>query len=601
MRPRRARTRLALAAVAATAALTAAACGSSSSPSAAAAAGAPVSGGTATFAEQPATAPNYIFPLMPGQYANNANISDFQFLMFRPLYWFGYQGKPSYNPGVSLAERPVFSNGNKTVTVTLKPYQWSNGTPVTNADVALWVNMVKAEKTHWFGYVPGAFPDDITAMTLSGTQTITFTLSKAFSTQWFLHNQLSQITPLPAAWDETAPGAPSHCDTTIADCAAVYKFLAGQSKDLTTYATNPLWQIVDGPWKLSSFTTAGRAVFVPNPKYSGSSKPRLAQFIEEPFSTDSAEYNVLRAGGLTYGYVPTSDIGLPLSGYQVQPWNGWTIALLFLNYHNRTAGPVFAQTYVRQAMQHLIDQTGLITAAFHGAAVPDYGPVPLTPKTSLLSSYVQSDPYPFSVASATALLSSHGWKVVPGGTDTCQKPGSGTGECGAGVAAGASLSFTFSYPSGIQAVDLETQFLKSDFAKAGITLTLKSTPNVLSQVQSCTTNQPLCSWQIGDYGPVSWFFGNDSYPTGGQLFQTGSGFNAGSYSSPALDTLISATHTSSSVSALKAYEDFMASQLPVLWQPSSVQQVSAVVNTLHGAYPQDPILNIYPENWYFTK
>ncbi|MHB1800519.1 MAG: ABC transporter substrate-binding protein, partial [Actinomycetes bacterium] len=130
MRPRRARTRLALAAVAATAALTAAACGSSSSPSAAAAAGAPVSGGTATFAEQPATAPNYIFPLMPGQYANNANISDFQFLMFRPLYWFGYQGKPSYNPGVSLAERPVFSNGNKTVTVTLKPYQWSNGTPV---------------------------------------------------------------------------------------------------------------------------------------------------------------------------------------------------------------------------------------------------------------------------------------------------------------------------------------------------------------------------------------------------------------------------------------------------------------------------------------
>jgi peptide/nickel transport system substrate-binding protein len=55
------------------------------------------------------------------------------------------------------------------------------------------------------------------------------------------------------------------------------------------------------------------------------------------------------------------------------------------------------------------------------------------------------------------------------------------------------------------------------------------------------------------------------------------------------------------VSALYAYENFMASQLPVLWQPVAAQQVSAVKDNLVGAYPQDPVLNIYPESWHFTK
>jgi peptide/nickel transport system substrate-binding protein len=558
-------------------------------------------GGTVTFAEQPLGAPNYIFPLMPGTYANSANISDFQFLMYRPLYWFGYKGQPHYNPQVSLASRPVFSNGGTTVTVTLKPYQWSNGTPVTNADVALWVNMVKAERANWFAYVPGAFPDNIVAMSLQGTRTITFTLSKAFSHQWFLHNELSQITPLPAAWDETAPGVASHCDTTIADCAAVYTFLAGQSKSLGTYATNPLWQIVDGPFKLAQFNSSGFVKMVPNTRYSGTPKPTISAFEELPFSSDTAEYTALRGGGVTYGYVPPADIGQSVPGYKIEPWYGWETALVFLNYHNPSAGPIFSQLYVRQAMQHLIDQPALIKAAFGGAAAVDYGPVPMTPATSLVSSYVKSVPYPFSVNSAISLLRSHGWKVVPHGTDTCAHPGTGAGECGAGIAAGTPLSFTYVYQTGLLSQTLEAQFLVSDFAKAGVTLAAKGSANILGAIGPCTAGQASCTWQIGTFGSPSWFYGNDNYPTGGEMFQTGAGFNVGSYSNETLDALIGTTHTSSSVSALYAYENFMASQLPVLWQPVAAQQVSAVKDTLVGAYPQDPVLNIYPESWHFTN
>ena len=109
-----------------------------------------------------------------------------------------------------------------------------------------------------------------------------------------MYNELSQITPMPAAWDRTASG-PSNCDTTVSDCAAVYSYLAAQAKDLDTYATNPTWAIVDGPWKLSAFNADGHITFVPNKSYSGPIKPKLAAFQEVPFTTDAAEYDVLQS------------------------------------------------------------------------------------------------------------------------------------------------------------------------------------------------------------------------------------------------------------------------------------------------------------------
>jgi len=38
---------------------------------------------------------------------------------------------PNLNPSLSLAENPVYSDGNTTVTIDLKPYKWSNGETVT--------------------------------------------------------------------------------------------------------------------------------------------------------------------------------------------------------------------------------------------------------------------------------------------------------------------------------------------------------------------------------------------------------------------------------------------------------------------------------------
>ena len=158
------------------------------------------------------------------------------------------------NPSLSLANTPTWS-GN-TATITLKHYMWSDGTPVTTADVMFWVNMLKAVgATDWGAYTgfPASFVKSIKVVSPTELQ---MTTNKAYSHTWFLYNDLSQITPMPPAWDKTASG-PSDCATKVADCAAVYKYLDSQSKALTSYVSSPLWSIVDGPWKLSAFNADG--------------------------------------------------------------------------------------------------------------------------------------------------------------------------------------------------------------------------------------------------------------------------------------------------------------------------------------------------------
>ena len=76
----------------------------------------------------------------------------------------------------------------------------------------------------------------------------------------------------------------------------------------STYATNPLWQVVDGPFHLVAFNSTGYVALEPNAKYSGPVKAKIKEFEELPFTTDTTEYNSLVAGNLTIGYIPPQDL-----------------------------------------------------------------------------------------------------------------------------------------------------------------------------------------------------------------------------------------------------------------------------------------------------
>jgi peptide/nickel transport system substrate-binding protein len=605
------RHRLKLGAVAAAAclALLASACSSSSSGGSTAGSGGgkPESGGTATFALPPGTTPNYIFPMLTGAYYSVANIEQFQRLSYRSLYWIGNaQGQPVVDPAMSLAQPPTWSDHDSVATIHLNNYTWSNGSPVTTRDIAFWINLLKVNKATFAAYIPGEFPDNLKSYKIVNSKTIVLTLTGSYNPTWFTYDQLSQITPLPRAWDKTsATGKVGNYDQTASGAKAVFNFLTAQSKDIATYGTNPLWQTVDGPWKLVGYQSDGYSKFQANPNYAGPSKPRLKYFIEEPFTTDTAELNVLRSGStLDYGYLPEQDASqsgqLASQGYTTTPWQGWGTTYFLMNWNNPKTGPLIHQLYLRQAMQSLIDEPAFLSAPLKGYGHTDYGPVPVVPSNPYVSSYEAKGPWPFSPKTAVKLLSSHGWKVKPNGVSTCLKAGSGSSDCGPGIAAGTGLSFTLKFGSGAVVTSQEMQALKSQFSEAGIQINLSSAPfdSIISLLTPCKASQSNCSWQMLNYGG-GWTYGVDPYPTGDQLFATGSGSNASNYSSSQADKIIAATvHGSAS---LTTYENFMANQIPVLWMPQPVYQISEVSTKLHGTLPQSPIESLTPENWYFTK
>jgi peptide/nickel transport system substrate-binding protein len=590
-------------------ALVAAGCGGSSSSSSSTTSGAKVKGGTAVYALPPSTTPNYIFPYSSSADFSVSNISYLQDLLYRPLYWFGKGSTPDVNTSLSVANQPTFSGNN--VTITLKNYKWSNGQPVTAQNVMFWINMETAEPANYGGYTgfPGSVVKNVKVV--SPTE-LTMTMDKSYSHYWFLYNELSQIYPMPEAWDRTASG-PSHCSTTVSDCKAVYTYLDGQSKTLNSYASSPLWSVVDGPWKLSAFNADGHITFVPNKSYSGPVKPTLSQFQEVPFTTDSAEYSVLQApnSNIDVGYLPEQDapakpvnsfVGTnPLHGYTLAPLYSWGINYYVMNFQSTTGnGPIIKQLYFRQALAYLMNQKSVIEGPLRGYGLYTVGPVPNYPKTSFISpSAPTTDPFPFSESKAKSLLTSHGWTVVPNGTTTCSDPS----KCGPGIKKGQALSFTLPFANGVAWITSEMTQLQSNSAAVGIKFNLK--PEPFNQVialagGNCVVTKSSCAWDFANWGG-GWNFAPDYYPTGEDLFMCGVPANSGGYCSKQNDSLINSTLTTTALQNMYSWQNYLQPQLPVEYQPNGVYELTEIKDTLHGVTPQPPTLGINPENWYFTK
>jgi peptide/nickel transport system substrate-binding protein len=568
---------------------------------------------TVTFAEQPGNGPNYIFPLLSGAFFDSVNQQEFQYLMYRPLYWFGNKGKPVFNPTLSLAQAPIYSDGDTVVTVHIKDYRWSDGTPVTARDVVFWMNLIKVEKANFGPYVPGTFPDNVASYRMTSGNTLQFTLTQAVSPTWFTYNELSQVTPLPLDWDRTsATSGVGNFDETPAGAAAVYSFLISQAKEATTYATNPLWAVVDGPWRLAQYSaTTNYAAFVPNLHYSGSRKGNVTRFVEVPFTSDAAEFNALRSGAVDYGYVPTQDSSqlsyLHTKGFRTDPWTGWAFTYIDLDYLNPTAGPILDQQYVREALQSMVDQPSIIKNLYHGDAVTTNGPVPLAPSNPFVSSLERKGLYSYDPPRAISLLKEHGWHVVPNGVSTCTDAGTGAGQCGGGIPKGASLVFRFDYASGTLALQQESEVLRSDFLKAGVTLTLSSTPlnQLLANTTACAGSQTIsstCTWQINYLVSPRFLYEPDFYPSGEDIYATGAADSGDGYSNPAVDTSVKQTESAGAgIAALKRYENLIVKLVPTLFMPTPPVQVSAIRKSLLGTLPQDPMLNLNPEQWRVTR
>ncbi len=585
---------------------------------------------TATFAEPPNATPNFILPFYPAQLCSVNNISEFQWLLYRPLYWAGSgNAGTTINTSLSVASLPTFSTGGTTVTVNLKNYKWANGEQLTGKDVQLFMNIYHAEKANFCGYVSGYMPDNVTSVTNSGN-TATITFNKAYNQHWIIYNELAQITPFPMAWDVTAPnaaagsgGCASAAYGAAADaaCTKVYTYLANAAgfdpnnpkaanNSTSTYASNPLWAVVDGPWKLSAFNADGQLTMVPNPSYSGPVKPTLKSFTELPYTADSAEFNALVGGNVTVGYVPVQDIAQGtssyksigpnnprLSSYNLTPWYLFSINYFPENFstnaNNGVTAKLFSQAYIRQAMQELINQPLYIKKLFKGYATPTYGPVPVVPTNPYSSSLENSNPFPYSPSKAKALLQNHGWKIVANGTDTCTKPGSASNECGAGIPSGTPLSFQEQYATGVQSTTQEAIDEKASWSSVGINVQLTGATfdTVIGNAVACPNG---CAWQMQNWAG-GWTFAPDYYPSGEELFELGSAANYGDYNDAQNQSLITATINTNA--PLTAWENYLAKQAPVFFQPNLAYQLTEVNKNLSGFGNQNVFGALTPETW----
>lgn len=546
--------------------------------------------------------PNWILPIGTAAHLNTNNISIAASLWEPLVAYDGSTGTIGWTKAASIATAADFAADGRSVRITLGDRHWSDGKPITSRDVELWFNLITANKAKWAGYSPGKAPDNWTSFRTDDSRHFTITFDRAYNDRWMLANELSAITPLPQhAWDRTGASAPvSDADRTVAGARKVWTYLNTAAKNISGYATDPLWQTVSGPYTVKSFSTAGKVVLAANRKYDGGEKAGIRTVNLLPFTTTAAEENALRAGQVDYGYIDPTDLDQKSSftaqGYSVKPWSGWAITYMPYNFHNPAMGAVFRQLYARQAVQMSIDQAGLVKAIFNGTAVPGYGPVPQGQSSDFVSPTQRQNPYPYSVARARTLLTQHGW-TEQGGVMACTRPGSGAAQCGAGVARGTKFQMQVLSQSGSTVTDNMMSAIQSSLGKAGIGFAIKTAPvnSVLSQTPQCTAGQSICSWQLSFFGTAgSWYF--PAFPTGDSLFQSKGGSNFGSYSNPAVDRLITDSTTSNSSHAMQDYSAALAKDLPVIWLPEPDYQIS-VIRTGLGGFAQDSLADFHPAQW----
>ncbi len=580
----------------------AAACGSAASTTSSSSSGVPAN--YATFALHSGDTYSWVLPL-PNQANYEPWDQNAEYGMYRPLYIAGNGAQPVINYATSLANPPVYSNNNTSVTVTLKNFRWSDGKPVTARDVQFFYNIYRANKDSIASYVAGNFPDNVASFTVDGSKSFTLTLKNPVNPVWFTDNELSAFIPLPQqSWDRTsASGTVGNYDTTPAGAKAVFNFLSAQSSKLATYATNPLWKVVDGPWKLQSYDpTTGRTVFSRNSGFSGT-LPKLSGYVLESFTSQTAEVDALRNGQLDYGYLPLSDYGisgsLAKAGFSLAPWPTEYVQWAELGYTSKKYGPLVKQLYIRQALQHLVNEPLYLQTTLHGDGQLTYGPVPNIPGSPYVTPQEKADPYPYSPSAAKALVAAHGW-TVKNGVFVCTSPGTAANECGAGISANEPLNLLFMYQTGTPtlAAQVEAFDTAAKAADIGITLDPQSQSTMFSIGGVCPSSGP-CNWGIIMYRTFLWNYGQgDVLPTGGQMFGKGN-YWGGGYYSPQAQTLIAATHTQPGLQPLFNYENYISSQVAALWFPTWDEQISVVSKKLHGWNPQQVFGNPQPSRWYF--
>ncbi len=585
-------------------------------------AGTPTKGGTITQGQLTGQTPTFIFPIAPGANTSTGTISLLASI-YMPLYAGPTGAIPKVDEAQSAANPPIFSNGDTTVTIPIKPgLKWANGAPIDANDVVFWFDLlqaaIKESPANWGQFSPGLMPQNVKSISTQGKYDVVMHLTGPYNPGFFLNNNLADtdnVYPLPSTdWNVDSAGGPhiTNWQNNPAVDKKIYDYLAKAGGAVASFATNPLWQDVSGPFKLTSFSATNSSyTLVPNPNYGGAPKAIMSQVQVQTYTGYTSELDALRSGSLdvAVGIDPSQLAEAPAlqsQGIDIfgGPSFGWFGGII--NFKDKTDdfNNVISQVYVRQAIDYLIDQPAIITGVYKNAAVPAYTEVPSAPFSPYAPQSAGKAPFPYNPSKAVALLTAHGWKVVPNGTTTCAKPGTAANECGAGIPAGTPISFVWAnQPESVSTTGaLESEVVSSEAKQAaGINITLQTKSfNFLTanyNDQNPAAAKYTNDWGVNNYGGLF----VDYYPTAEGVWNVGGGFNLGDFSDPMANTLMNDSVHSGNPEAIKVEAAYLETHPPVFFMPDGDYLLAVNTDKVAGPPEGWTVMTqqqFFPQYWY---
>ena len=499
---------------------------------------------TAVVAEPPGLVLNGFAPILSVS-VYSTNNSQNNFLMYKPLIFITKQDTIDFSR--SLASSIAVSNNDQTYTIQLNPkWKWSNGQPVTSADVVFSAETMAASCATTTppppmtyggcgigGLGPIGQPGDSAgigwqSVTASGPDTVVITTTKPVNPVWFEHNALGQLMPFPAATWEAAAGVPAG-----ASLATATTDVLTLMNNVMNQPTNAAFQVVDGPYKFYKMVPQDYWEYVPNTAYDGH-MATIKHLTYQYFATAASEFSALKKGTVGAGLITAYNLPQKnIPGYNfVLPPPPFAINYIAINLSPLAPGGIglaFQDLKVRQALQYGINENAFIKILGGGYGTPQYTPMPVAGTTSVFNAKAMPTPYAFNPAKGKALLLADGWSLQNGVmTKTIN---------GKSVA----LQFNFDYSTGSPEAENYAVYQQSQWALEGI----KMTPVPMPFATQLTLNDGAgatvaASWAMNWWS--GWYYEPDYYPTGGALFAPGAYFNLGDFSDPTLTQDINATY-----------------------------------------------------------
>ncbi len=474
--------------------------------------------------------PDGLNPLLA---SDNQNMLQYAILLYRPLVWVGRNIDFDHQRSLAASVEPL--PGNMMFRVTLKPWRWSDGTPITPDDVIFgWERIKLLSQRGWYGAAgQGGIPDRVRDMRPDGADAVAITLTRAANPDWFILNGLSLIYPLPRhAWGDIS------------------------AEDMQTRRLDAsLYTVTDGPFRLLDLQPRRAVVYAPNPLYGGHPAAVRRLEIVAP-DTGAAVLRAAEAGEIDMARVPYAlwQSMQGRAGFRFIPLPApYGYDALIFNQQSATA-PFLRDQVVRVALARAADQPAMIKLAYNGMASETHAPAPAdpspwrSPAVRAGSAALRHD-----AAAAGAALDAAGW---PPGADGVRQRGD------------VRLAFTALSGADPDSAELRMlQVLQENLRQAGIDMSLRVMPfaRLTELVGGGGTH-----WSAALL-PIT----TPAVPDGTGIWNQGEGgnwgLNFGHFNDARMNALIAASTTQAGPEGLYEYQDYAAAAQPALFLPQGKQ------------------------------